>query len=243
MRLIFVRHADPSYENDSLTPVGWEEAALLRPRIQALDIKDCYCSPLGRARDTARTALEGSGIEPVICEWMREFYAPVKRPNNEHHSSICWDWLPKDWTGCEEFFDYEHWTDNPRFAEGKVEEEYRRVTGELDRLIAEHGYVREGRMYRAVKPNNDTLVFFCHYGVTCVFLSRLLNVSPMVLWHGICMAPASLTTVITEERRAGEVYFRASAIGDTSHIYAAGREPSFSARFCECFDNTEERHD
>ena len=29
MRLLIVRHADPDYSIDSLTPAGWEEAKLL----------------------------------------------------------------------------------------------------------------------------------------------------------------------------------------------------------------------
>ena len=84
---------------------------------------------------------------------------------------------------------------------------------------------------------------FCHFGVECVMLSHLLGVSPMVLWHGICALPTSVTTVITEERRKGTAYFRINGFGDLSHLYAAGEEPSFSARFCEVYENMEERHD
>jgi probable phosphoglycerate mutase len=65
----------------------------------------------------------------------------------------------------------------------------------------------------------------------------------MVLWHGTCAAPTSVTTLTTEERREGIAYFRMNAFGDISHLYAAGVEPSFSARFCETFANTEQRHD
>ena len=33
MRLLIVRHADPDYSIDSLTPAGWEEAKLLADRL------------------------------------------------------------------------------------------------------------------------------------------------------------------------------------------------------------------
>lgn len=59
----------------------------------------------------------------------------------------------------------------------------------------------------------------------------------MVLWQGFCMAPSSVTTVYTEERRPGIAAFRVSAFGDISHLYAHGAEPSFSARFCEVYGN------
>ena len=74
-------------------------------------------------------------------------------------------------------------------------------------------------------------------------LAHLLGVSPMPLWHGMCAAPSSVTTLITEERREGKAYWRMGAFGDTSHLYVAGRGPSFSARFCEMYTNEDERHD
>ena len=114
---------------------------------------------------------------------------------------------------------------------------------ELDELLERHGYRREGPLYRAVAPNNDTLAFFCHFGLECVLLSHLLNISPMALWHGTCAAPTSVTTVVTEERREGIAYFRMGAFGDVSHLYCHGEPPAFSARFRECYGNEDERRD
>ena len=50
MRLLIIRHGDPDYEQDSLTPKGWCEAELLSERISKMNIKDFYVSPLGRAK-------------------------------------------------------------------------------------------------------------------------------------------------------------------------------------------------
>ncbi len=244
MKLIFIRHGDPDYERDGLTETGVREAQLLNARVRGMKIDKCYVSPLGRAKETAELGLEGTGIVPVEYEWLREFCPPViKRPDRPERDSVCWDWIPKDFCARENLFDVDHWGDEPEMAAGNVRAEYDRVCASLDALLAENGYVRDGRMYRAIRPNNDTLVFFCHFGLTCVCLSHLINVSPMILWQGTCCAPTSITTVITEERREGEAYFRASSIGDTGHLYAAGAEPSFSARFCECWTNKDERHD
>ena len=65
----------------------------------------------------------------------------------------------------------------------------------------------------------------------------------MILWHGTCALTTSVTTLITEERREGIAYFRMNGFGDISHLYAAGQEPSFSARFCETYANLAQRHD
>lgn len=242
MRLIIIRHGDPDYSIDSLTEKGWREAELLAERICRLEVKDFYVSPLGRARDTASLTMKRLGRTAVECDWLKEFPPQIFRPDVKGRKIIAWDWLPEDWTADERYFDRKQWCETEIMREGGVDKEYRYVTDCFDALLAEHGYVREGELYRAEKSNRDTLVFFCHFGLECVLLSHLMNVSPMVLWHNTCAAPTSVTTVYTEERRQGKASFRVGSFGDISHLYAAGEEPAFAARFCETFDG-EERHD
>lgn len=242
MKLLIVRHGDPDYAIDSLTPTGWQEAELLSRRLTRLDVSAFYCSPLGRARDTASLTLKALDREAETLPWLREFAAQVQRPDRIV-PGIAWDWLPQDWTVEKRFYDREHWWENDRFTAASVKEEAEWVWQGLDELLARHGYRREGECYRAEQPNQDTIVFFCHFGVECVLLSHLLGISPMPLWHGTCALPTSVTTLTTEERRKGIASFRMSAFGDTAHLYAAGREPSFSARFCETYENWDQRHD
>lgn len=243
MKLIIVRHADPDYEKDSLTDTGWEEARLLSDRLSRLSIARVYCSPLGRAKDTASFTLKKLGMEAEICPWLQEFPARIWRPDCSDHRQIAWDWLPQDWTRHPEFYDADHWYDNEIMREGHVGEQYLEVIANFDRLLASWGYERKGRIYHVTRSNNDALLFFCHFGLESVLLSHLIGVSPMVLWHGTAVAPTGVTTVATEERVKGSASFRILQLGDISHLYAAGREPSFSARFCECYDNENERHD
>lgn len=242
MKLLIIRHADPDYSIDSLTPDGWQEARLLADRLGQLDVKACYVSPLGRARDTASVTLDQLGMQAETCEWLREFFPRIQRPDRDE-PMIPWDWLPADWTATPEYLDPFAWCFTPVMRAGQVKEEYQRVTSGLDELLARHGYRRDGRLYRAAAANRDTILLFCHFGVECVLLSHLLNISPMPLWHGTCAAPSSVTTLVTEERRKGTAYFRMGTFGDTSHLYAAGHTPSFAARFCETYDNAKERHD
>lgn len=240
MKLLIVRHADPDYSIDSLTETGWTEAELLSQRLTKMDVKTFYCSPLGRAKDTSTATLAKLNRTAEIMPWLREFSPGLKNPSTG--GNCAWDWLPQTWTEEPEFYDKDHWTDTA-FRDTGIREQEQWVAEGLDALLARHGYVREGNYYRAEQPNGDTIVLFCHFGVECVLLSHLLGISPMVLWHGSCAAPSSVTTLVTEERREGIAYFRMSAFGDISHLYAAGRGPSFSARFCEMYTNEHERHD
>lgn len=240
MKILIVRHADPDYSIDSLTPKGHREAELLSKRLTKLDVKEFYVSTLGRARVTADYTLNKLNRKPIVCEWLKEFPVRINKPNEK--DEIAWDWLPKDWTGDDRFYNISDWLNTPAMLEGNVKEEYTRVVLELDNVIKKHGYERKGRYYKAVNPNEDTIVLFCHFGVECVLLSHLLGISPMLLWHGFCAAPSSVTTIVTEEREKGIAYFRVGAFGDISHLYAENEEPAFAARFCETYDNFEQRH-
>lgn len=242
MKLVIVRHGDPDYSIDSLTEKGWREAQLLADRMAGLEVKDFYVSPLGRARDTASLTLRKMGRTAVECDWLREFPTMINRPDVRERKSITWDWLPEDWTADVRYYDRKQWCETEIMKEAGVGEMYRYVTESFDALLAEHGYVREGELYRVENSNRDTLVFFCHFGVECVLLSHLMHVSPMILWHGFCAAPTSVTTVYTEERREGKASFRVNSFGDISHLYVAGEEPAFAARFCETFDSSDQRH-
>lgn len=243
MKLLIVRHGEPDYEHDTLTPIGWQEAEMLSDVMVNIPADAYYVSPLGRARDTASCTMKRLGKEAVELEWLQEFTPRIRRPDTPEKLNICWDWLPQDWMADERFFTAEHWFENEAMQGGNVKDTYDHVIAEFDALLEKHGYIRDGKCYRAVNANNDTLVFFCHFALECVLLSHLLNVSPMILWHGTCAAPTSVTTVVTEERRPGTASFRILRFGDVSHLYLHNSEPSFAARFCEKYGNPGERID
>ena len=241
MRLLFIRHGEPDYEKDSLTEKGFREAEHLADYLKDVRIDRCYVSPLGRAKDTAAPTLSKKQMQAVECDWLQEFPAKVIRPDKGYPIN-CWDFLPQDWTGVNEYYDKDLWAKTKLMEEGNVFQEYAHVTTEFDALLARHGYVREGNIYRVSRANRDTLAFFCHFALECVLLGHLIGASPMVLWHGFCAAPSSVTTVMTDERRKGAASFRVSRFGDVSHLYVKGEEPSFFARYCETFDS-DELHD
>ena len=244
MKILIIRHGEPDYKNDSLTEKGRREAECLSELICETDSDKThyYSSPYGRARETAAIALSKTGHKPVVLPWLREFDIRIQRPDDPLNEHIAWDWLPQDWTKDQRLYDKDHWTENEHMAAAGVGEEYRIITDAFDELLAWHGYVRDGGYYRTERPNHDTLVLFCHFGLESILLSHLFGTSPVVIWQNFCARTTSVTTLVTEERREGIATFRMLAYGETTHLYVHGEEPSFAARFCECYaDDT--RHD
>ena len=242
MKLLLIRHGDPDYTIDSLTSRGWREAELLADRLAKENITAFYQSPLGRARDTASKTLERTGRTAESLDWLCEFSPRMIDPDTGKNR-VLWDWLPQRWTEQAAYYEKERWYSTSEMEKAGAVEEYHRVCEGLDQLLAQHGYERDRNLYHVIRPNHDTLAFFCHFGVSCVILSHLIGVSPMVLWHGACALTSSVTSIVTEERRKGIASFRILSYGDVSHLINAGVEPSFSARFCETFDDAQDRHD
>lgn len=260
MKLLFIRHADPDYVNDSLTDTGKKEAELLSKIIGTFGIDDVYQSPLGRAKETAAYSLPVLGKEAETCDWLKEFPAvfdpnlsesarqayktelKIDEATGKYQGRILWDVLPSYFEDHPELFGRNTWRDSELVRNSDGLKVYDYVTSEFDKLLAGYGYERDGDIYRVTEANDKKIAFFCHFGVTCVLLSRLWNMSPFSLWQYMAMAPTSVSELASEEREQGKAIFRALSIGDTKHLYMAGQEPSFSARFCEKFDNAHERH-
>lgn len=238
MKLVIIRHGDPDYVHDSLTEKGKVEAELLSRRMEKMEVSEFYQSPLGRAQLTASYTLNKVGRTAETLDWLREFDPRINRPDRFFRKSVAWDWLPQDWTTDSRFYEYDHWYDNEVMRKAKVKERYQWVCDNFDAFLKEHGYEHVDNTFKVINSNHDTIVFFCHFGLECVLLSHLLHISPMPLWHGFVAAPTSVTIIHTEERKKGVASFRVAQFGDISHLYVGNEEPSFAARYAECFDDS-----
>ncbi len=253
MRLIFIRHGDPDYEKDSLTPQGWKEAKLLSKRVSKWSVTDFYVSPLGRARDTAGVSLKKMRRTAQTLDWLKEFYIKVKDPVTGK-DCIPWDFMPEFLYSDERFLDKDHWLDTPIMRTGPVAENYKEVCIGIDSVLRKYGFERDGFIYRTdgkiPNPNFDpatkvekyhllsnkkeydgrTIVLFCHLGVMFTAISHLINCSPSVLWQGMYVAPTSITVLNSEERVAGKAVFRVERLGDINHL-TNGRQKSSSSGY------------
>lgn len=234
MRLIFIRHGDPDYENDTLTEKGWREAKLLAERVKKWDVTDFYVSPLGRAQDTASLSLKAMGRTAETLDWLREFDGSVPA-NDIHPKNIPWDLYPAVWTENEDFYDRNKWYKTDFMQRGNVEEKLLNVQKGIDDLLAKYGYIHENGRYTIKEHSDATIVLFCHFGVSALIISHILGISPINMWHGFNLAPTSVTVLGCEEREKTDGFFRCHVWGCTKHL-AAGNEPiSPSGYFTEVF--------
>jgi len=234
MRILLVRHAEPDYFIDSLTPKGWREAELLGRRMVRYDIRDFYVSPLGRARDTADCTLSKLGRTAEVLPWLKEFHGSYPDPATGK-PRLAWDLPPRVWTSYPGIADPDTWLNCPLFDDGDFRSVWQETKDGVAALLARYGFRQDGPVWLADRNTPDTIALFCHFGISMAVLACLMNLSPMVLWHHVLCLPSSVSEVVTEERIPGEVSFRITRLGDITHLEAAGESRSTAGLFPECF--------
>lgn len=243
MRIIFIRHGDPNYGKDALTEKGIREATLLSKRCAKWnDISEFYCSPYGRAKETASYSLKQMDREAVILPWLHEFDHVIDDPVTGRHG-VPWDFMPEYWTEISEMYDKEDWKKTEIYRSNPaLVPAYEEVCSSLDELLAAYGYRRYHNYYQTdhteiPTAQDATIVCFCHLGIILVMLSHLLGISPAVLLHSFYIAPTSVTILASEERMPGKAAFRVQVAGDTGHLREGGEKVSASGYFTDTFSD------
>ena len=238
MRILIVRHAEPDYTHDSLTQKGRQEAALLARRLARMPAQAYYVSPLGRARETADYTLRLVGKDARVLPWLEEFRCRVPDPDTGRLHRP-WDFRATAWQGRPLLTDGERWPQDALMAGSTAAQVWQETKEGVDQLLLQHGYRRQGGVYLTDRNTDDTLVLFCHFGIGMAMLSHLTGLPVLPLWQGFLCLPASITTLVTQERLPGQVEFRCVCLGDVSHLTEAGEPPSLAGLFPECYNGVE----
>ena len=75
MLLYYIRHGDPTYDPDQLTPLGKRQAEAVARRLTRYGLDEIYVSSSNRAQETCRPTCEILKKEPVILDWANEMHA------------------------------------------------------------------------------------------------------------------------------------------------------------------------
>lgn len=235
LRILLIRHAEPDYTVDSLTPKGRIEAELLSRRLIHYTFRDIYVSPLGRAKATAAYTLDKLGRKAETLPWLREFHGSYPDPETGERRIVAWDVKPRIWKSFPGVMDIDTWSGIPAFAGGDVQEVWKETVDGVNSLLARYGCFRDGPVWRFGQNGDFTIALFCHFGISMAILGYLIGVSPMILWHHTLCCPSSVSEVVTEERVKGEVSFRVVKLGDLTHLEAAGEKRSTAGLFPEVY--------
>ena len=202
MLLYYIRHGDPIYDPDSLTPLGQEQAKALAKRLIVHGVDRVYSSPSNRALQTAKPLCDLLRKEITVCDWAdeglaaRDFMIPGA------------SWCFYDTHVLELFRSpevralQERWYEHPELAQYRFADGVRRVNAAVDDFFLSLGYRhdRENARYETVTPNRDRVALFAHQGFGICFFSSMLDIPyPMFSTH-FDFGHSSMSVVNFEER-------------------------------------------
>jgi len=182
MLLYYIRHADPIYNPDSLTPLGHRQAEAIGRRLASHGIDKIYASSSIRAQLTAKPLAEMLKKDVTVLDWAHEdkFWKEAACKINETDSR----WYYHQHKFKEIMLSPEcralgrEWYKHPAFADTGVGAGIERLQREVNAFLAAHGYEHdmESCTYRAVAPNNEKIALFAHQGVGEGILSAILDI-------------------------------------------------------------------
>ncbi len=214
MRLYFIRHADPDYSTDTLTPRGKREAEALSDYLGTLNLDRMYTSPMGRARETASYTSAKTGIPSVVLDWTAE----LRLRSCDGTDYPAWETIPEN-LRRPEFQEHSSWT--PALEQ---------LARDSDAWIESLGWRRDGFSYvyrpESGVPKKLKVALFGHGGFGLSWLSHLLAIPTHLLWSSFFLQTSSVTTVLFEERVDSKATPRILSMSQLPHIYKAGLEPS-----------------
>lgn len=223
MRLHIIRHGDPNdaARREGLSAIGEREAEALAERFAATGLDAIYTSPLSRAEQTARTTADRLGMSYTVEPWA---YERAEWRIDDHVIGQCtaWNLDPHEARLTHNFAKEDDWHTQPPLDQADLASDWCEIIARSDALLARHGLERDGHRYRVTQDNEQQIAVFCHMGLGLTWLAHLLGFPPPLVWASFFLPTSSVTTVLFEQRRAGFATPRCMALGDTSHLYAAG---------------------
>ncbi|MCR4879858.1 MAG: histidine phosphatase family protein [Bacilli bacterium] len=212
MKIVIIRHAEPDYENDTLTTKGFREASILGEYYKNTKKDVIYSSPLPRAKYTAEALANGQEI--IIKDYLEEFWHPIHIDGKQRHN---WDFLPSEIERHPELITHEFLSSDIA-QEADMKNLYDEVIKGFDETLKEHGYERVGSYYKVNKHNDDTIVFVCHLGMMSLLMSRLSGIPYTQIAQYFFVAPTGVTIYTSEEREKGIAQFRCREFGNIDHL-------------------------
>lgn len=235
MLLFFVRHGDPIYNPDQLTPLGQRQAEAIAKRLNTYGVDKIFSSTSTRAYQTSLPTAEICKKEVIKLDFAHEEHAWAQLcvKNKEGRQT----WAFRDPETAQLLLSNEirslqdKWYEHPAIRDYHFEIGMKRIQDHTDELLLSLGYehLREKNLYKAVRPNDDRVAFFAHEGFGAAFLSCVLDIPYPLFSVHFGLTHSSLTVIHFNEVN-GYVIPHVLTAGNDSHLYREGIITGFQNR-------------
>lgn len=224
MILFFVRHGDPCYNPDSLTPLGLRQAEAVGRRLAGHGLDRIFASPMKRARQTAEPTAEMLGKDIEILDFASESHAWDELTLVHEDGRRVWACADKETQrlfASGEVRDLGmKWYTHPAFRNTTYQKGMERIARAGDEWLLSLGYRRTERegIYTEERKNTERVALFAHAGFGSAFLSHILGV-PYPQYSQMFDLSHSCMTVIEFKDNEGKVIPSVLTMSNDAHLY------------------------
>ena len=223
MLLYIIRHGEPDYTTDTLTPRGILQAEAVGKRLAASGIDEVYSSPLGRAKETAAPLCRILGLDCHIEPWSEELDGQMltEFPDGVSKSvSLVQNTYYRENGNIA--LPYEQGYEAPGFNISGMKEKVAEIEANGRAFLERLGYKEENGVYKILWPNEEKVALFCHGAFGRAWLSTLLRIPIHMMWSSFGYTHTGVTIVEFANNENGITAPRCLCFSDISHLYAEG---------------------
>ena len=232
MLLFLIRHGDPVYNPDSLTPLGVRQAEAVAKRLCLYGIDNVFTSTSKRAIQTAIPTCEILKKEHTELDWCNESHAWRNFTVVNEDGKRTW---MSDNDKCRELFVSEeirmlgdNWFEHPFFKDTNCKGGIEFINKNVDEFLSALGYVhnRKNHTYHNTEENEERIALFAHSGFTNNFLSSVLDIPyPMFCTH-FAVTHTGMTVIKFDNKET--LVPKILTFSNDSHLYKEGLPTKFN---------------
>lgn len=229
MLLFLIRHGDPDYKNNTLTPQGFKQADALAKRLEVFGLDEIYTSSLPRAYLTAKPICEKLGIEPVMCDWAMEDVAwKYFTVRYDETPNLTWAFFTAKYNRLFNRPDVlalgRDWASSPLFEDTGFKQGAEVIQKSVDDFLLSLGYRHDSAngIYVPEKPNDKRVALFAHQGFGIAFLSMLLDIPYPLYASHFDIGHSGMTVVEFSLNSEGVVIPKTLQHSNDSHLFKEG---------------------
>ena len=223
MLLYLIRHGDPDYTQDCLTPRGKRQAEAVAHRLANARIDRVYSSTMGRALETAQPTCELLGKECIRVDWAREYSGKVTFPDGEKRTLAQMPGFRILGGGAIDL-PYEQAFDVPLLAESGIQSKQEHMIEGARAFLEELGYREENGLFRVLRPSEERIALFCHGNMSHGLLSWMLHIPFQIMWTAFGFTHTGVTVIRFKNEEVGFepgfTFPHCLTLDDMSHLYA-----------------------
>ena len=236
MLLFYIRHGDPIYRPDSLTPLGKRQAESVAHRLGAFGLDKIYSSSSSRAYETALPTAELLRLEVEKREFCTENRAWSATAPLGADGRCCWLFQSPLWRSVlrspEIVAMGKEWYLHEKFKDTPVQKELPPILDDCDAFLAELGYrhLPSENRYIAEAPSDRRIALFAHQGFGMIFLSHILDVPYPLFASHFDMGHSGVTVIEFAPDGAGIVSPTVLTLSNDSHLFRDGIPTNYQNR-------------